>query len=340
MPIYRWLRPGLFALPPEAAHALTLALLRGYGLLGAPAVPPAPVRVMGLDFPNRVGLAAGFDKNGGAVAGAARLGFGFLETGTATLRPQRGNRKPRLFRLAEDAALVNRMGFNNAGAEALAANIRRQRLRRRRLALPVGVSIGKNLETPLAGAAAEYCACLAVVHDVADFIVVNLSSPNTPGLRGLQAPAALRAVVAALARKRDALAGPRSAGPRRPLLIKLSPDLPAADLAETASTALAAGADGFVVVNTTVKRTSALRSRHARQAGGLSGPPLLPAALAAVRALRAEIGPEPPLVAVGGISSAADAKALRAAGADLVQLYTALVYRGPALIGALAKAAQ
>lgn len=338
MSIYRWLRPALFALPPEPAHRLTLAALRTYGLLGAPASPAAPARVMGLDFPNRVGLAAGFDKDGVAVVGAARLGFGFAEVGTVTLRPQRGNPKPRLFRLARDAALVNRMGFNNAGAKALAGNIRRQRLRRHGLALPIGVSIGKNRATPLADAASEYCACLAAVYDVADYIAVNLSSPNTPGLRGLQAPPALRTVVAALARERDALASARPAAPRRPLLIKFSPELQAEDLAEAATTALAAGADGFVVVNTALARPPSLRSRHAREAGGLSGPPLLPAALASVRTLRAELGPRPPLVAVGGVSGAADAKALRAAGADLVQLYTALVYQGPALISASAKA--
>ena len=340
MPIYRWLRPALFALPPEAAHGLTLAALRAYGLLGAPASPPEPVRVMGLDFPNRVGLAAGFDKDGVAIVGAARLGFGFAEVGTVTLRPQRGNPKPRLFRLPRDAALVNRMGFNNAGAEALAANIRRQRRRRHGLGLPVGVSIGKNRVTPLAAAAAEYCACLAAVYDAADYIAVNLSSPNTPGLRGLQAPPELRTVVAALARERDALASARPAAPRRPLLIKFSPELQAEDLAAAAITGLAAGADGFVVVNTTLARPPSLRSRHAREPGGLSGPGLLPAALASVRTLRAELGPGPPVVAVGGVSSAADAKALRAAGADLIQLYTALVYRGPTLIAASAKAAE
>lgn len=339
MPIYRWLRPALFALPAEAAHAMTLASLRAYGLLGAPAKPASPVRVMGLDFPNRVGLAAGFDKNGVAAAGAARLGCGFFEVGTVTLRPQRGNPKPRLFRLAEDAALVNRMGFNNAGAQALAANIRRQRLRRRGLALPVGVNIGKNRATPLTDAAAEYRACLAAVYDVADYIVVNVSSPNTPGLRALQAPAELRALIPVLDREREALASARPAAPRRPLLVKFAPELRADDLAAAAGTALAAGADGFVVANTTVARPS-LRSRRAREAGGLSGPPLLPATLASVRTLRAELGPRPPVIAVGGISSAADAKALRAAGADLIQLYTALVYQGPALIRALATAAD
>ena len=288
---------------------------------------------MGLDFPNRIGLAAGFDKDGVAVAGAARLGFGFIETGTVTPRPQPGNPKPRLFRLQEDAALVNRMGFNNAGATAVAANLRRQR---HRLAIPLGVNIGKNRDTPLTAATDDYAACLAALYDVADYVVVNVSSPNTAGLRSLQAPAATKALVEALVRQRDDLAQRRPNAPRRPLLVKLAPDLTGEDQVATATTAIAAGADGLVAVNTTLTRAPTLRSPQAAQAGGLSGQPLFPATLAAVQRLRAAIGPEPTLIAVGGVASAADAQALREAGADLVQVYSALVYQGPGLIRTLA----
>ena len=290
---------------------------------------------MGLDFPNRIGLAAGFDKDGIAVAGAARLGFGFIETGTVTPRPQPGNPKPRLFRLREDAALVNRMGFNNAGATALAANLRRQR---RRLAIPLGVNIGKNRDTPLTAATDDYAACLAAVYGVADYVVVNVSSPNTAGLRSLQAPAATEALIEALVRQRDDLAQRQPNAPRHPLLVKLAPDLRGEDQVATATAAIAAGADGLVAVNTTLTRAPTLRSPQAAEAGGLSGGPLFPATLATVQRLRTAIGPEPTLVAVGGIGSGADACALREAGADLVQVYSALVYQGPGLIRTLAAA--
>ena len=335
MSLYRWLRPLLFALPPETAHALSLAALRAYGLGPPPRTPGQGVQVMGLEFPNRLGLAAGFDKNGVAVPGAARLGFGFVEAGTVTPLAQRGNPKPRLFRLAEDGALVNRMGFNNAGAAALAANLRRAR---RRLAIPVGVNIGKGQQTALAAANGDYCAGLAAVFDVADYVVVNLSSPNTTGLRQLQAPTAATALVAALVREREQLARERPAMRRRPLLVKLAPDLAAAELAATATAVLDAGADGFVVVNTTVQRPSGLRSAHAGETGGLSGQPLFAATLETLGRLRAEVGPEPSVIAVGGVGSVEQAQALRAAGADLVQIYSALIYQGPALVRALAEA--
>lgn len=335
MSLYRWLRPLLFALPPETAHALSLAALRAYGLGPPPRRTGQSAQVMGLVFPNRLGLAAGFDKNGVAVRGAARLGFGFVEAGTVTPKRQRGNPKPRLFRLTEDAALINRMGFNNAGAAALAANLRRAR---RRLAIPVGVNIGKGFRTALAAANDDYCAALAEVFDVADYVVVNLSSPNTAGLRRLQAPEAASALIAALVGKRDELAHQRTAPRRRPLLVKLAPDLEPQELAATAAAVLAAGADGFVVVNTTVQRPAGLRSTHAAEAGGLSGQPLFAATLETLGRLRAEMGPAPPVIAVGGVCSAAQAQALRQAGADLVQIYSALIYEGPAVVRALAEA--
>ena len=332
--MYRWLRPLLFALPPESAHALALNVLKLSASL--PAQPPSgpPAEVFGLRFPNRVGVAAGLDKDAVAVPGLARLGFGFVEVGTVTPRPQTGNPKPRLFRLHEDRALVNRMGFNSAGVAALAANLQRARPC---VDVPIGVNIGKNRDTPLAESANDYQQCLAAVHEVADYIVVNLSSPNTPGLRDLQAPSAARSLLEGLVALRDRLAAESATKP--PLLAKVAPDLPPQELEATASAALEAGAAGIVAVNTTTARPESLRSRHAAEAGGLSGQPLFQGALAAVRRLRRCIGDAPGLIAVGGIGSGSDARAMIDAGADLVQVYTALVYEGPAFARTLAASA-
>ena len=337
--MYRWLRPLLFALPPETAHALAVATLRMHGALPEPALAPAPANddsatLNGLRFPNRLGVAAGLDKNAVAAAGLARLGFGFVEVGTVTPRPQRGNPKPRLFRLQEDAALVNRMGFNSAGAAAVAANLRRLRPR---LGIPVGVNIGKNRDTRLAEAVGDYEACLTALHDLADYIAVNLSSPNTPGLRELQAPALARSLIERLAALRQRLATERGCA-RKPLFVKVSPDLPAESLDATALAVLEAGADGLIAVNTTAIRSPTLRSRHAGERGGLSGRPLSAVALDSVRRLRGLIGDGPTLIAVGGIGDAEAARAMFDAGADLVQLYTALIYQGPGLARALTQA--
>ena len=332
--IYGRLRPLLFALPPETAHAAALAMLRGVGHL--PRIGPQrekAVNVLGLRFPNRVGIAAGLDKDGVAVPGLARLGFGFVEVGTVTPRPQRGNPQPRLFRLVEDRALVNRMGFNSAGARAVAANLARARLR---VDVPIGVNIGKNRATPLDAAVQDYAACLAALYGVADYVTVNLSSPNTPGLRDLQTATRAAALVAELVRVRNRLAAETDT--RKPLLIKLAPDLAADDLDETARVIVAAGADGFVAVNTTLRRPASLRSVESTGTGGLSGAPLLPMAVATVRRLRAAVGPAPAIVGVGGIATPEDACAMLDAGADLIQLYTALVFSGPRLAAALAHA--
>ena len=324
---YRLLRRLLFALPPETAHGSALAALRTVGTLPRLAPRRRDVEVLGLRFPNRVGVAAGLDKDAVATAGLARLGFGFVEVGTVTPRPQRGNPQPRLFRLVEDRALVNRMGFNSAGAAAVAANLVRARSR---VDVPVGVNIGKNRATPVGEAARDYADCLAAVYDVADYLTVNLSSPNTPGLRDLQSATRAHALVAALIDVRDRLAADRG-GIAKPVLVKLGPDLAAADLDETAQAVVAAGADGFVAVNTTVERPATLCSRNALQAGGLSGAPLLQRARDTVRRLRAGVGPGPAVIGVGGVGSRADVAAMLASGADLVQVYTAFVYDGPAL---------
>lgn len=325
---YRLLRPFLFALPPEAAHALALAALRHPALFRR--LPPGqpPVVLGGVRFPNRLGVAAGLDKDAVAVAGLAKLGFGFVEVGTVTPRPQAGNPKPRLYRLRANAALINRMGFNSAGAAAVAANLRRHRAMPpvRSEGVPVGVNIGKNLDTPLADAGRDHLACFEALYNVADFVTVNVSSPNTPGLRDLQAETAVRALTTELVAARKRLTA--RADKPKPLLVKVSPDLDGNALEAAAAAALGAGADGLVAVNTTLTRPRALRGKHAAQAGGLSGAPLRTLALETVRRLRRFVGDDPILIGVGGVSSVADMRALRDAGADLVQVYTGMIYRG------------
>ena len=328
------MRPLLFALPPETAHALALAVLRARGAWPTQARSGGEsVTLNGLRFANRIGVAAGLDKNAVAAAGLARLGFGFVETGTVTPKPQAGNPKPRLFRLPEDEALVNRMGFNSAGVEAVAANLGRLR---RRLGVPVGVNIGKNRDTPVEEAERDYETCLLALHDVADYVAVNLSSPNTPGLRALQEPALARSLVSGLNTLRLRLAAERGGAPRA-LFVKLSPDLVPDDLAATALAVMEGGADGLIAVNTSTDRPPTLHSRHASEAGGLSGAPLFATALATVQRLRQLVGDQPTLIAVGGIGSVEAAGAMFDAGADLVQVYTALVYRGPGLARVLTR---
>ena len=285
------------------------------------------IELLGLSFPNRVGVAAGLDKNAVAVGGLARLGFGFVEVGTVTPRPQLGNPKPRLFRLTEDRGLINRLGFNSEGAQVVAARLARLR---GRLDVPVGVNIGKNRETPNDGAVRDYRACLAMVNDFADYVTVNLSSPNTPGLRDLQAPAAAGALVSELVQERDRLV---AKGPgRTPLLVKIAPDLAPQDLAATVVAVHEAGADGIVAVNTTLSRPPALRSKQAAEAGGLSGRPLYPLAIDTVRRVRAAVGEGPVVIGVGGVASAREIDAMLDAGADLVQVYTGFVFEGAALL--------
>lgn len=324
--VYRLLRPFLFALPPETAHALALAALRRPALIPRATRSSSPALLGGVCFPNRLGVAAGLDKDSVAVAGLAKLGFGFVEVGTVTPRPQPGNPKPRLYRLAADEALINRMGFNSAGASAVAARLRRYRAEPADGRVPVGVNIGKNRDTPLAEAEDDYLECFEALYGLADFVTVNISSPNTPGLADLQTRTAARALTAALAtaRKRLTPAGSQL----KPLLVKVSPDLPGDDLEAAATAALEGGADGLVAVNTTLARPPTLRGKHAAQTGGLSGAPLRTLALDAVRRLRRCVGDGPILIGVGGVATAADMRAMRDAGADLVQVYTSLVYRG------------
>lgn len=327
---YRLLRPALFALEPERAHQLAVQASRLAGYLPALPTPGRPVNLMGLQFLNRVGLAAGFDKNAEAVDGLGRLGFGFIEVGTVTPRPQPGQPPPRLFRLPARSALVNRMGFPNVGAQAVAA-----RLERRAYRGVLGVNIGKNADTPMPRAVDDYVACLRTLRPVADYIAVNVSSPNTASLRELLEPDRLEPLLTALLTEREAASRP--SGRRLPILLKVSPDLDADGLRSVANVIKRSGLDGVIATNTTLHRDGVVE-QGVRGLAGLSGAPLHSLALAAVSTLRASLGPNVSIVGVGGIDSAQKAVAMRSAGADLVQIYTGLVYQGPALVRQCAQA--
>jgi dihydroorotate dehydrogenase len=333
--IYGLARQALFALDPERSHELTLAMLARFPQLATAAfagrVPDDPVECLGLRLRNRVGLAAGLDKNGDCIEAFDRLGFGFIEIGTVTPRPQPGNPRPRLFRLPEHRALINRLGFNNHGVDYLVERVRQSRCR-----AVLGINIGKNADTPVESAAEDYDRCLRKVHALAGYVTVNVSSPNTRNLRDLQEQGRLRALLARLRDTREELA--QRQGRRPPLLLKIAPDLEAAAVAELARTARELGVDGLIATNTTVQRPGLAAVGAAAEPGGLSGAPLAPLALAALRAARQAVGPDFPLVGVGGILSGADAQARRAAGADLVQVYTGFIYRGPGLVAECARA--
>jgi len=331
--MYGALQPLLMRLDPERAHALTLDVLRiadRLRMLPQPRASGISVERMGLRFANRVGLAAGFDKNGICIDALGRLGFGFIEVGTVTPRPQPGNTRPRVFRLRESHAVVNRMGFPNEGVEALAA-----RLAQRRYRGICGVNIGKNAATPLDEAGADYAACLKAVYARADYVALNISSPNTLGLRELQQESRLAPLLESLLELRSRLATEH--GRHVPLLVKLSPDLTDEDLAATARIIAALGIEGVIATNTTIRRPSLASHHGAGEQGGLSGTPLLELSLGAVRRLRAELGARTVIIGVGGIDSVAAARAMREAGADLFQVYTGLVYRGPRLVRELAR---
>jgi dihydroorotate dehydrogenase len=326
--LYALARPLLFRLDPELAHELTLGLTDAplrLGLLRAPRVPGVPVRAMGLEFPNAVGLAAGLDKDAAHVDALARLGFGFLEVGTVTPRPQPGNLRPRLFRLPRAEALINRMGFNNAGLEAFMDNLSRARWRG-----ILGINIGKNADTPIERAADDYAACLERVYARASYVTINVSSPNTKDLRELQHDAALDALLSRLAALRERLA--ERHGRRVPLALKVSPDLEPAQVQGIADAVRRHGVDGVIATNTSVSRAGVEGLPHAGEAGGLSGAPIRARATATLAALAAALKGEAALIGVGGILRGAHAVEKLDAGASLVQLYTGLVYRGPELV--------
>lgn len=341
-------RPVLFRAgggDAESAHHLTVAAAAaasghrpGRALLRATTSRVEdPVRLLGLTFPNRVGLAAGMDKDARAVRAWGALGLGHVEVGTVTALPQPGNPRPRLVRLPRSRAVVNRMGFNNPGVHAVAGRLRRAR-REGSLAVPVGVSIGKSRVTPVEEAVGDYLTSVTALHGLADYLAVNVSSPNTPGLRGLQDAGPLAELLAAVVHRTRELAdgGPH---PPVPVLVKLAPDLSDSALAEALEVAVEAGVAGFVATNTTLSRDGVHPAERALadQPGGLSGAPLAPRAREVVARIRAAT--ELPLIGVGGVMGPQDARALRAAGADLVQLYTGLVYAGPALVAEAARAA-
>jgi len=349
--VYRALRPLIFRLPPETAHGLTVALLRLAGSL-----PPVtallrvafrprgtirPVHAFGLTFPNAVGLAAGYDKDGLAWRGLAALPFGHLELGTVTPRPQPGNPQPRVFRLVEDEAVINRMGFPGRGADALAERLSRA-ARSRDPHAPVigatpviGVNIGKNKDTPLEDAAEDYAALVRRFAALADYLTVNVSSPNTPGLRALQGGGALQELLAAVGSERDAQAR-RLARPV-PVLVKLAPDLDEDALAQALTAICAAGMDGVIISNTTITRDG-VNSPLAAQVGGLSGRPLCARNTALVRRTARLLDGRLPIIASGGILRPEDALEKLDAGATLVQLYTGLIYAGPGLVGRVVEA--
>lgn len=336
-PLRLWplIRPLLFALEPERAHRLVIwalaqgsALFERYPHAGDIASHPALARrLMGLHFPNPIGLAAGLDKDGEAIPAWQALGFGFIEVGTVTALPQPGNPRPRLFRFPQDEALVNRMGFNNAGAQALARRLERLRARGQPR-VPLGVNLGKSKVVPLEQAAEDYRRGFAAIGALADYVTINVSSPNTPGLRDLQGVDEIRRILDAIQSLNQGL------NPPRPLLVKLAPDLEAETAIACAQAALESGAAGLILTNTT-NRLDALQGLPAGLTGGLSGRPLFAPSTELLREVRAALGPKPVLIGVGGILDPKDARAKLAAGADLIQIYTGLIYRGPGLVRTL-----
>jgi dihydroorotate dehydrogenase len=339
---YAPLRALLFGLDAEAAHDLTLHTLERLqhtplrALFAQPRIDD-PVELAGLRFPNRVGLAAGLDKNARCIDAWAAMGFGFVEVGTVTPLPQPGNPKPRLFRLPQARALINRFGFNNEGLAAFVEHVQRARVRQTGAsALVLGLNIGKNASTPIERATDDYLRGLEGVYPHADYVTVNISSPNTQNLRQLQSDSALEGLLAALAQRRQALADQH--GCWRPLFVKIAPDMDETQIGMIADALVRHGMDGVIATNTTLARDAVQGLPHADEAGGLSGRPLAEASNRVIAALRQRLGPGYPIIGVGGIMDADGALAKRRAGADLVQLYTGLIYHGPGLVPQVARA--
>jgi len=328
--MYSLLRPALFRLDPETAHNLTLSGLKtahalGLGGLLAKRPPDDPRTVMGLSFPNPVGLAAGLDKNGECIAGLAALGFGFIEIGTVTPLPQPGNPRPRLFRLPEAQGIINRMGFNNGGVDALIENVKRADYRG-----ILGINIGKNAATPIDKAADDYLICLRKVYAYAGYVTVNISSPNTKNLRQLQGGDELDALLAQLKAEQLKLADTH--GKYVPIALKIAPDLDAEQIKQIAALLTKHRIDAVIATNTTLSREGVEHLPHGSETGGLSGAPVRGKSTAVIRALAAELKGALPIIGAGGILNGADAAAKIEAGAALVQLYSGLIYRGPTLV--------
>ena len=322
---YDYLRPLLFRLDPERAHDRTLALLARMPVFMPRGTGGKPVELMGLTFPNRLGLAAGLDKNGIAVSAFDRAGFGFIEVGTVTPRPQPGNPRPRLFRLPEFDAIINRMGFNNLGIDALTARLAATPKPRALL----GINLGKNKDTPNEAALDDYRVGLQKAWAHADYLAINISSPNTAGLRDLQHGAALRDLLAGIKAEQQRLADETAR--RVPIVVKIAPDLDDVALHATLDTIAEANMDGIIATNTTLDKSAVASHRYGGEQGGLSGAPLTAASTAIVKKIRAHL-PQMALIAAGGVMRAADMQAKLDAGADLVQIYSGLIYHGPQLV--------
>jgi dihydroorotate dehydrogenase len=333
---YALARPFLFGLDPETAHELTMnSLARTQGTplsaIYCSSKVSDPIELAGLKFPNRVGLAAGLDKNARCIDGLAAMGFGFVEVGTVTPKAQPGNPKPRMFRLPEANALINRLGFNNDGLDAFLVNVQKSAVRQKNAKnLLLGLNIGKNAATPIENAVDDYLICLDGVYPHADYVTVNISSPNTKNLRALQSDEALDALLGRIAERRETLA--RQHGKRVPIFVKIAPDLDDAQIGVIASTLQRHAMDGVVATNTTLSRDAVKGLRYAEEAGGLSGAPVLEASNRVIRQLRAALGKGFPIIGVGGVMSGADAVSKIKAGADVVQIYTGLIYKGPGLV--------
>ena len=351
---YAAARPFLFGMDPEAAHDLTLSAIAKLQhspltCLYSESRIQDPFTLAGISFPNRVGLAAGLDKNARCIDGLAAMGFGFVEVGTVTPKAQSGNSKPRMFRLPKANALINRLGFNNEGLDAFLANVQRARFRNQSGASPMvlGLNIGKNANTPIERAIDDYLTCLDGVYPHADYVTVNISSPNTQNLRSLQNDQALDALLGAVAERRELLA--QRHGRQIPVFLKIAPDLDKTQIEIIAATLVRYGTDssgeatramGVIATNTTLNREAVKGMEHAEETGGLSGSPVLHMSNQVIRQLRASLGKGFPIIGVGGVLSAADAVSKVQSGADLVQIYTGLIYKGPALVRESARAIQ
>jgi dihydroorotate dehydrogenase len=340
---YALVRPFLFGMEPEAAHDFTMnALAKGQGTLlqcawSAPLVED-PITLAGLKFPNRVGMAAGLDKNARCIDALAAMGFGFVEVGTVTPKGQPGNPKPRMFRLPAAKGLINRLGFNNDGLDAFIANVKKSTVRAQGKPMLLGLNIGKNAATPIEEATNDYLICLEGVYPHADYVTINISSPNTKNLRALQSDEALDGLLGAIAAKREELAAQQSR--RVPIFVKIAPDLDEAQVQVIAATLLRHGMDGVIATNTTLSRDAVKGLPHAEETGGLSGAPAFEASNRVIAQLRAALGKGYPIIGVGGIMSGEDAAAKIRAGADVVQIYSGLIYAGPGLVSDAAKAIQ
>ncbi len=331
--MYALIRPCLFAMDPENAHHFTLSSMRMASAMGltalAPSVSPSPREVMGLTFPNPVGLAAGLDKNGSCIDGMASLGFGFLELGTVTPRPQPGNPKPRMFRLPDAEGLINRMGFNNDGVDVLVANVKASRFYQEKKGI-LGLNIGKNAVTPIEKAVDDYLICLEKVYPVADYIAINISSPNTKNLRQLQGESELDNLLSQLKTAQDRLAQQHAR--YVPLALKIAPDIDDNQIRNIADALLRHHIDGVIATNTTISRDTVNHLPHGGEAGGLSGAPVKDMSTEVIRKLKTELGDTIPIIGVGGILSGADAREKVEAGASLVQILTGMIYAGPGLV--------